>query len=110
MSIAGEWALLGIAPTDDKKEVKRAYARKLKTIDVDADPAAFVRLREALDAAVEWGTATPWWELDVDVDHEDGNEPDQLTTIGSPPEGQVAAATAPAAELEQDQDDPEGLT
>jgi hypothetical protein len=67
VSLADQWALLGIAPTDDKREVKRAYTRKLKTIDIDADPAAFIALREAMEAANEWGTGTPWWEQDQDL-------------------------------------------
>jgi hypothetical protein len=62
VSIAEDWALLGLAPTDDRREIKRAYSRVLKTIDVDADPAAFVRLREALGAAMCWGTQQPFWE------------------------------------------------
>ena len=71
MSLADQWALLGLAPTDDKREIKRAYARKLKTVDVDSDPAAFIALREALEAATQWGTTTPWWERD----DEDEDEP-----------------------------------
>lgn len=64
MRLADQWALLGIAPTDDPREIKRAYARTLKTVDVDADPAAFIALRQAMEAATEWGTKTPWWEED----------------------------------------------
>jgi hypothetical protein len=45
------WKLLGIARTADEGEIRRAYARALKAIDVDADPQAFIALREALDAA-----------------------------------------------------------
>lgn len=56
MRRTGPWAILGIDATDDRREVKRAYGRILKTIDVDADPAAFVRLREALEDALAWGS------------------------------------------------------
>ncbi|MEP9359123.1 hypothetical protein [Sphingomonas sp. KR3-1] len=45
------WALLGIASTTDALAIRRAYARTLKTIDVDSDPAAFIALRNALHAA-----------------------------------------------------------
>ncbi|UUL84033.1 hypothetical protein [Sphingomonas qomolangmaensis] len=62
MSVADDWQLLGIAATDDRREIKRAYGHVLKGIDVDADPAAFIRLREALDNALEWGVEVPWWE------------------------------------------------
>ncbi|MCW3846703.1 hypothetical protein OF829_05590 [Sphingomonas sp. LB-2] len=45
------WTRLGIAPTDDQAAIKRAYAAQLKAIDVDADPNAFIALREAFDRA-----------------------------------------------------------
>lgn len=46
------WAQLGLARTDDAGEIRRAYARKLKAIDVDADPDAFVALRQAMEQAL----------------------------------------------------------
>jgi hypothetical protein len=64
VSLADQWALLGIAPTDDRREIKRAYTRVLKSIDVDSDPAAFIALRQAMEDALAWGTSTPWWEDD----------------------------------------------
>ncbi|MFN3389649.1 MAG: hypothetical protein ACK40O_12030, partial [Allosphingosinicella sp.] len=65
MRRSGPWAILGIDPTDDRREVKRAYSRILKTIDVDADPAAFVRLRGALDQALAWGAQLDWYGDDA---------------------------------------------
>ncbi|HEY9101046.1 hypothetical protein [Chitinimonas sp.] len=50
------WAVLGMAPTADEREVKRAYARLLKTTRPEDDPVAFQRLREAFEAAL--------WKLD----------------------------------------------
>jgi len=46
------WQELGIAPTADTMEIRRAYARRLKSIDADGDPTAFQRLRQALEAAL----------------------------------------------------------
>ncbi len=46
------WRTLGIARTDDARAIRKAYAAKLKTIDVDADPNAFIALREARDRAL----------------------------------------------------------
>lgn len=62
MSVTDAWSQLGIEPTDDVREVKRAYAKALKAIDVDRDPDAFIQLREARDLALQWGAELPEWE------------------------------------------------
>ena len=49
------WDELGIAPCDDPKAIRRAYAARLKTLDPDLDPATFMRLREALEWALAEG-------------------------------------------------------
>jgi len=46
------WDELGIDPCDDPKAVRRAYAARLKKLDIDRDPAVFVRLREAYEWAL----------------------------------------------------------
>lgn len=51
IAAAQAWRILGITPTDDRREVKRAYAARLKAMDPDADVGAFQRLREALATA-----------------------------------------------------------
>jgi len=46
------WDELGISPSDDPKAIRRAYAARLKALDPDRDPAAFARLRAALEWAL----------------------------------------------------------
>ena len=52
MRPGGYWVSLAIDPTDDTRAIKRAYAAQLKQVDMDADPAAYIALREARDAAL----------------------------------------------------------
>ena len=49
------WEVLGIAPTADITAVRRAYVAKLRAIDVEREPAAFIRLREAYEGALAAG-------------------------------------------------------
>lgn len=48
----GIWATLDCDPTTDRGAIRRAYAARLKAMDVDADPDAFEALRNARDAAL----------------------------------------------------------
>ena len=53
------WARLGLNPTADQAEVRRAYARALKTIDSERDPQAFQALRDALETVTAGQHAQP---------------------------------------------------
>jgi len=47
------WTLLGIEPINDKKTIKRAYARKLKNHHPEDDPVGFQQLNEAYQDALK---------------------------------------------------------
>jgi len=46
------WAELGIRPTADPAEIRSAYVQRLKAIDPDEDPQAFIALRQAVALAM----------------------------------------------------------
>ncbi|MBB5017216.1 hypothetical protein HNQ59_000478 [Chitinivorax tropicus] len=48
------WQILGIDPTPDLREIKRAYAKRLKVTRPDDDPQGFQLLRDAYDWAQHW--------------------------------------------------------
>ncbi len=45
------WHILGIEPTQDLRDIKRAYAKLLKATRPDDDPQGFQRLRDAFEQA-----------------------------------------------------------
>ncbi len=49
----GVWAVLGIEPTDSERDIKRAYAKKLKVTRPDDDPAGFQELHNAFKTALK---------------------------------------------------------
>jgi hypothetical protein len=46
------WQILDTAPTTDGSTIRKAYVRRLKAIDPEVDPAAFIELRAARDWAM----------------------------------------------------------
>ncbi|HLZ03125.1 MAG TPA: J domain-containing protein [Bradyrhizobium sp.] len=87
------WEELGIAPSEDPKAIRRAYAARLKKLDPDRDPAAFARLREALEWALyEVAETTSAFRAPraptADLNSaEDGLDPPDRPEIRRPPSG-----------------------
>lgn len=66
------WKELGIDPTSDTRAIRVAYSARLKAIDPETDPQAFIALREAFDAAK---IQAQWVDLpDEEEDEEDWDE------------------------------------
>jgi hypothetical protein len=77
------WGILGIKPTSELKAIRSAYASRLKTIDVDADPAAFMALRDAYEAAQDYVRYSVY--DDEDDDWFDGDAADHVDSDASAP-------------------------
>lgn len=54
-----EWSVLGIDPTHDESEIRRAYVKQLKQHRPDRDPEGYQRLREAWEQAKQYAASAP---------------------------------------------------
>ncbi len=72
-----QWKLLNLEPCNDKKQIKRAYARIIKTIDPVKQPEQFQKIREAYEYLLEYIQYEDWQdniEQDDEVDSENSHE------------------------------------
>lgn len=95
----GPWRLLGIDAKDsDERAVKRAYAQKLKAIDVDADPAGFIALRKAMEQALDelrWRDHPEADDWDDDWYEEEDDTPFIASRLTTPAELTTESAAEP---------------
>ncbi|WP_197411775.1 hypothetical protein, partial [Sphingopyxis sp. HXXIV] len=68
------WSSLGIDPTGDERAIKRAYAKKLKEIDVEAEAAKFIALRQQFEQAQR---EARWIGADAAEDWDDEDDRDK---------------------------------
>jgi hypothetical protein len=89
------WDELGIAPCDDQKAIRRAYAARLKQLDPDRDPEAFARLRRAFDWALNGAGA------DRDAEPAESNSRAQSRIEPEPDRVEPEAEHVPALHAEK---------
>ena len=50
-----DWQILGLEPVNDKRAIKRAYAKKIKSIDPAVSPELFQQVRESYEYLINHG-------------------------------------------------------
>ena len=98
------WDELGIAPCDDPKVIRRAYAARLRQLDPDHEPEAFARLREAYERALDLSRRKGPARAAAEPHHASTtNDADEDTDgAAAAAAGEVAALERPRAVVEPD--------
>ena len=82
----------------DERTLRRAYAVRLKQIDIDTEPQRFQDLRDAFEAALRWSARRERArQADADADADAEPEAEAGTNADDEP---AAGATAPSSEAE----------
>lgn len=76
------WKVLGIAATDDRAAIRRAYAKTLRVTNPEDDPEGFKELRAAYEMALNYAdNAAAWAAEDYEDEEEDGEDGDAGVTL-----------------------------
>ncbi|WP_395394071.1 hypothetical protein WBP07_02500 [Novosphingobium sp. BL-8A] len=86
------WSLLGIEPTSKAATIRKAYADRLKAMDVDNDVSGYAQLRQARDLALRLARA-----IDQGAQEPLGDTPDAAAIPASDPDDVVPGGTEPAS-------------
>ena len=101
------WKILGVERSADRNAIRKAYAAKLKAIDVEADPAAFIQLRAALEQALAHVAERQWREQAREAHHApaDSGAPayGEAEVLADKGEWLDAARVPPEAEAAEDE-------
>lgn len=87
------WRVLGIAPTEDSRAIKQAYARALKNTRPESDPEGYQRLRDCYEWALGWAERQRQEAADADREED---EPAAAAPRSSPENSRLDPA-APSA-------------
>lgn len=86
MAVGGSiWTTLGIAPTNEVDDIRRAYARRLKQVHPEDDPEGFQALRSAYEQASNMarrGWAAPVVAPSEPADDDEYNDDDGFMEHG----------------------------
>lgn len=77
---AWPWSVLQIGETSDKSAIRRAYATRLKALDVDREMDTYAALRTARDRALALADTVSSGEMEKDLDL---HHPDELNVWDS---------------------------
>ncbi|WGV61991.1 tetratricopeptide repeat protein [Brevibacillus brevis] len=102
----GIWEILGIEPTDNPAQIKKAYAKKLKVHNPEVDPEGFQRLREAYDLALKFTRNDKRNPEKRPLDGEENHETQEETIHLHPPRRLYEQWHSEPAEEEQPSYDP----
>ena len=97
------WKILGIKPTDDKKQIKLAFAKKVKENPPDKDARVYQEIREAYNMALRESVYFQSEEEDEDEDWKEEESQQEENAV----EDEEGDEESDYSDSEEDEDDVE---